>query len=247
MKYKNKDGEEKEKDPYGSWNKIPYLFNKWKANIVKQYGKISTFRVWESTERYYCHIHCLIYFEESEFEVFKHINDRGILTYRISDKNRKKMKSYYPYFMDIQACESLRAGVKEVKKFVGKYLTKEITKDNKASKTNAMIWLTGKQCFAISKNFFKKITGEDLQILPPTNDEFIRTMCNSNSENIKWEYIGILSGKFLEFNPKIWKVDIKKPPDKIMQEIKRLKIEKIVKDNLKKMYNERLSAEDRKQ
>ncbi|GAH96665.1 unnamed protein product, partial [marine sediment metagenome] len=30
---------------------IPLLFNKFKSNLTKQYGKIKTFRVWESTQQ----------------------------------------------------------------------------------------------------------------------------------------------------------------------------------------------------
>jgi hypothetical protein len=212
--------------PIESWYKIPKLFNNFKANITKQYGKIKTFRVWEATQGYYAHIHCLIYFEEKEFEVFPHINKNKEKTYRMPIYEVNKIKKYYPYNIDIQACQSFDKALKEVLKYIGKYLIKE-TKENKPTKTNAMIWITNKQGYSISKNFFNAVIGKNIEVKEPKATDLTSEMCNSNLEDIEWEYIGLISGEELKISGKIWVFELKKPPPYIMEKIEFLINEKI--------------------
>jgi hypothetical protein len=216
----------KECKPIESWYKIPILFNRFKANLTKKYGKISTFRVWESTQKYYAHIHCLIYFKDYEFEVFKHINKKGQTSYRIPYYQVSKIKEYYPYDIDIQACESFNKAIQEITKYVGKYLIKESV-DDKPTKTNAMIWLTNKQGYSLSKGFFKEIIGKELDVSEPKSADLTNYMCNSNFNVEVWEYVGIISSKEIGISGNIWFFEAKHPPPKAMEKINILISEKL--------------------
>ena len=136
------------------------------------------------------------------------------------------MKTYYPYNIDIQACDTFQRALKEVTKYVGKYLIKD-TMENKPTKTNAMIWLTNKQGYSISKDFFKTIINENIRIEEPKASDLTKYMCNSNSKVDKWEFVGLISGKKLRINPKIWFLEQKKPPPEAMEHIQLLILEKI--------------------
>jgi len=211
--------------PIQSWYEIPKLFNKFKANLTKQYGKIKIFRVWESTKKYYAHIHCIIYFEDKEFEVFQHFDKNKNKTYRIPYYEVNKIKKYYPFQIDVQACDTFQRALTEVTKYIGKYLIKD-TIDDKPTKTNAMIWLTNKQGYALSKNFFKTIIGKEIQAKEPTATDLTTYMCNSNYDVEKWEYVGLISSKLLRINGKIWSIDTKKPPPRATEHIEILILDK---------------------
>ena len=213
-----------------SWYSIPKLFNNFKSNLTKQFGKIKVFRVWESTKEYYAHIHALVYFEEYEFEVFEHIakkgKNKGKITYRIPYYQSSKIKEYYPYNIDIQACESFNKAIDEITKYVGKYLIKD-NEEDKPTKTNAMIWLTNKQGYSISKDFFKTIIGKNIDVDEPKSADLTSYMCNSNFEVAKWEFVGLISGKDLGISGKIWLYETRKPPPKAIGLINLLILEKI--------------------
>jgi hypothetical protein len=216
--------------PVQSWYIIPKLFNKFKSNLTKKFGKIKVFRVWESTKEYYAHIHCLIYFEEYEFEVFEHIakkgKNKGKLTYRIPYYQSNKIKEYYPYNIDIQACESFNKAIDEITKYVGKYLIKD-NEEDKPTKTNAMIWLTNKQGYSVSKDFFKCIIGKNIDVEEPKSADLTSYMCNSNFNVKKWEFVGLISREELGISGNIWLYELKKPPPKAIGLINLLILEKI--------------------
>lgn len=218
----------KKSTPIESWYLIPILFNKFKSNLTKQYGNIKTFRVWESTQKYYAHIHALFYFQDTEFEVFSHINNKNKTTYRIPYYQSNKIKQYYPFNIDIQACDTFNRAINEITKYIGKYLTKE-TKQDKPTKTNAMIWLTGKQGYSISKDFFETIINQTIDIEEPKSADLTYYMCNSNPELYKWRYIGLISRKELKITSKKWFLRLKKPPPNVMNIINQL-----IQDNLTK-------------
>jgi hypothetical protein len=201
----------KEMDPIESWYLIPHLWNTFKANLTKKYGRIKTFRTWESTEKYYAHIHALIYFEETEFECFEHINKDGRKTYRIPYYQAKQMKKYYPYHIDVQACDTFKNAMKEVTKCLKNYILKD-TKSDKPKKTNAMIWLTGKQGYSCSKDFFESIIGSNIDVKEPTSADLISIMCNSNQLKEKWAYVGIVPRNLLRITGDQWYIEMKKPP-----------------------------------
>lgn len=197
------------------WKNIGEEFHLFINNLRKQYGKIEFFRTWESTGGYYPHVHCIILFWDHSFPVLKHEDKTGEVTFRIPYKQKKDLGKYWHSNIDIQAVKSTNGAIRELTK----YITKDLCSD-KGDITNSMIWLFGKQGYAISKGFIASITGWDIEFNEPTNHDLINQMCNCNQDVIKWEFVGVLRGKHLGFSSQLWCIDLKKPPPKIMDLIK---------------------------
>ena len=75
-----------------AWENIGGFYNKWLARLRKRYGHVDALRVWEAglghedneyAFKGYPHVHCLLFFYEHEFEVFRHKRNG---TWRIEDK-----------------------------------------------------------------------------------------------------------------------------------------------------------------
>ena len=202
-------------DTETAWKNIGEEFHLFHNNLRKQYGNVEIFRTWESTNHYYPHVHAIILFEDRDFTVIQHKNKDGTISNRIPYKEKQKIAQYWHSNVDVQAIEDSEGAIRE--------LTKYITKDlcsKKGDKTNTMIWLHGKQSYAISKGFAKAITGWDIEFNEPTNSDLINQMCNCNQQPIKWEFLGILRGKQLGFSSNVWCVDIKKPPPRVAEMLK---------------------------
>ena len=63
----------------------------------KRFGRVSLFRVWEAYENGYPHIHCLLFFESFEFNVFRDRKGR----HRIRSKG--VFERHWHSFVDVQA------------------------------------------------------------------------------------------------------------------------------------------------
>ena len=193
-----------------AWNNIGKEFHLFKSNIIKQFGAIEFFRTWESTTGYYPHIHCVIAFKKRSFEVFTHTDKDGNSSYRIPKKIKDKIASYWHSFVDIRAVDDSDSAIKELTKYITKDLCSE-----KGDKTNGMIWLFHKQGYSVSKGFVKLVKGCFADTSEPNSADLINEMCNLNSDNEKWEFVGILRGKNLGFSSEMWCIDLKKPPPRI--------------------------------
>lgn len=206
----------KRKNTDCAWIDIGKEFHLFHNNLRKKYGKVEIFRTWESTQNYYPHVHCMILFWDHDFPVIEHTNRDGQTTYRIPYKDVQDIAGYWHSNIDVQAMQDTHGCIKE--------LTKYITKDlcsNKGDKTNAMIWLYRKQSYAISKGFTKAICGWEIDYSEPTNADLINQMCNCNQRPIKFEFLGILRGKHLGFGADIWRIELKKPPPRVYDLIKK--------------------------
>lgn len=194
-----------------AWKNIGKDFHLFINNLRKQYGKIEFFRTWESTNSYYPHVHCIILFWDQSFPVISHKDKNGETSYRIPYNQKKEIGKYWHSNVDIQAVQSTNGAINELTK----YITKDLCCD-KGDITNSMIWLFGKQGYAISKGFIESVYGWDIDFNEPTNRDLINQMCNCNQDAIKWEFVGILRGKHLGFSPSIWCVELKKPPPRLV-------------------------------
>ena len=198
-----------------AWDNIGKEFHLFHNNLRKQFGKVEVFRTWESTGKYYPHVHAIIIFWDYDFPVFARPRKKdGEIRYRVASKELKKISNYWHSFIDVQGVEDTKGAINE--------LTKYITKDlcsKKGDVTNAMIWYHRKQGYAISKGFAEAINGWNLDFNEPTNSDLINQMCNCNQQNINWEFVGILRGKHLGFSGNIWSIDIKKPPPRIVDKL----------------------------
>ena len=107
-----------------SWGTIGLEFNKWIRNLRKKYGCSSYIRCWEATEKGYTHIYVLMVFHDQRFTIFRRRKgSRGI--YRIKEKEQFE-KSYHS-FVDVQAVQKLKKGIK----YITKYLSKNILLNRK--------------------------------------------------------------------------------------------------------------------
>lgn len=179
------------------------------------YEGVELFRTWESTKGYYPHVHAIIGFKDTSFQVIPKTNRQGKKKFRITNHHKNKISSYWHSHVDIQGVGDTEGAIDELTK----YITKDLCSD-KGNKTNAMIWLFRKQAYSVSKGFVGLITNQfvDIDLSEPKIDDLLEEqMCNCNQDVIKWEFVGILRGKQLGFSPSIWCVDIKKPPPKLVE------------------------------
>ena len=72
--------------PFGdAWKKIGVEFNRFMSYVRKKFGKVSCCRVFEAFRNGHPHIHCVLLFEEKEFNVFRdkkgelRIKEKGVV------------------------------------------------------------------------------------------------------------------------------------------------------------------------
>ena len=106
-----------------AWTNIGVQFNKFMAYIRKQFGKISSCRVFEAFENGHPHIHCILLFERS-FNVFR--DTKGKFRVREKDAIAKGWHSN----VDVRAMYSLAGALR----YLQKYLLKSISYEDADSK-----------------------------------------------------------------------------------------------------------------
>jgi hypothetical protein len=132
-----------------AWEDVGKDFNRWISGLRRRYGKIHVLRDWEAQSDGYPHIHCVLYFEEIEFETFFY---NGKWRVRAKDE---LARNWHWGFSDMFALSDLGAGVG----YVVKYLTKvhktvvEEKYDRKSVLTLAMMWIFKKRAFSVSRGF----------------------------------------------------------------------------------------------
>jgi hypothetical protein len=97
-----------------AWEEIGKDFNRWISGLRRRYGKIHALRDWEAQSDGYPHSHCVLYFEDIEFETFFYNGKWRV------DAKRMLSKNWHWGFADVFALLDLGAGVG----YVVKYLTK---------------------------------------------------------------------------------------------------------------------------
>ncbi len=132
-----------------AWEDVGVDYNRWISALRRKYGKIHVLRSWEAQRDGYPHIHCVLYFEDVEFETFFY---KGI--WRV-DAKKILSKNWHWGFTDMFALSDLGAGVG----YVVKYLTKvhrtvvDGRLDRKSVLTLAMMWIFKKRAFSLSRGF----------------------------------------------------------------------------------------------
>jgi len=100
---------------------ISYFWNLFVANLRRKYGRVLTARVYESTEKSYPHIHCILYFPEYEFPTFlKLSNKEKRHIWRIPFPEVEKIRSLWHSFIDVQGMSNMADGLN----YLGKYVSK---------------------------------------------------------------------------------------------------------------------------
>ena len=132
-----------------AWESVGLDFNRWISGLRRKFGKIHVLRAWEAQRDGNPHIHCVLYFEEYEFQTFFYHGK-----WRINLK-KEIARNWHWGFSDIFALHSLGAGVG----YVIKYLTKvhdallQEKYDDHSVLTLAMMWIFRKRAYSISRGF----------------------------------------------------------------------------------------------
>ena len=146
-----------------AWNELSYNWNKFLSNIRKHFGRVLTARCYESSEKGFPHIHCMLYFPDQTFPTFlKWSHKKQRYLWRIPFTTVEEIKQYWHSYIDIQGMVNLSDGFK----YLGKYLSKSSDLSQKATKTLALTWAFHKRAFSIGNKFkeeiFKKYLSLDL-------------------------------------------------------------------------------------
>lgn len=143
-----------------AWEDVGVDYNRWISVLRRKYGKIHVLRSWEAQKDGYPHIHCVLYFEDVEFETFFY---NGV--WRV-DAKRMLSKNWRWGFADVFALSDLEAGVG----YVVKYLTKvhrtvvDGIFERKSVLTLAMMWIFKKRAFSLSRGFEGLVVEEEEKV-----------------------------------------------------------------------------------
>ena len=148
-----------------AWGRLGEDLNRFISGLRGRYGKIAVFRVWESHEDCYPHIHLLVLFSNHVFNGSSHVGKSGELTYRVFEtrfengreiRELDKIKSYWGQgHSDVLMVCSVKSGFRYVKKYLVKSVRfKGFQADkreiSKSVKTLACCWVFRKRSFAVS-------------------------------------------------------------------------------------------------
>lgn len=138
-----------------NWKTIQLEYNRWAARIRYHYGKVFLFKVFESTERGYPHIHVLAIFDQ-KFKVYHHRNRKGEKSVRLSYPVDKAKLEKFPGHVDIQAVTPKNSHVLSacgylLKDFVKSYSRGIDRRTRKDVLSLAMTTIYRKRAFSLSK------------------------------------------------------------------------------------------------
>lgn len=172
-----------------AWQNIGIELNRFKANIQAQYGRVSSFRSFESFGNGFPHIHMVLIFDDYEFPVFLSYSEKknGDLSPVWRIKEKSDIEKYWHSFVDVRAVDSVGGGIGYVKKYVTK-CSQYQSMDRKAVLTLAMCWGFRKKAYYVSGEFRRAL------------NDLIRQICISKSHFSQVD----LSGVVLKANS--WKV-----------------------------------------
>jgi hypothetical protein len=199
-----------------AWSKnVSQNWNRWITRLRKQYGRISTFRVWEATKKGYPHVHAMLEFHDREFEVSRHISDEGAITWRVSDDQRDDFRKSWPAFIDVRAPQSYSRIISYMRKRILKGTDKTATAEDFdrvsdfGDLTFSLMWLFRKRSFALSRDLMKRMQ----MLLESRSAEFIGALRNSNPQDretvVIWVVLGVFSADEVHVDEKGgWRCEI---------------------------------------
>jgi len=139
-----------------SWLNVSADLNRFKARLSKKWGRIATFRCFESHEDGYVHIHIMIIFREHTFRVRAHRDIDGETRLRVFGKRRLFEPLWEWGWIDVEVVRSPR----EAARYIPKELLKQCGSNPSVKQEMglAMGWYYGLRLFAVSKEFDDLIT-----------------------------------------------------------------------------------------
>jgi len=185
-----------------AWENIGVEWNRFISAMRRRYGKISVLRSWEAYENGYPHIHALMWFHDSQFAVFPHLNAKqGQFSYRIKEK--REFEDLWHSFVDAEAMPSMSKAVGYVLKYQMKVNQGAEAEGSKGVKTLAFMWLFRKRSYSVSGSW-RQIFSDLIRRLHNSNMEKQFSLDGNELDEGAWEFIGIFSGVLLEINRFVW-------------------------------------------
>jgi hypothetical protein len=209
------DPAKKNGDIKTAWETLGIDFNRFISALRRKYGKISYFRVWESYDSGFPHIHVILFFEDAQFTVFPYVDAENKLSFRISEKDQ--IASLWHSFVDVQAISSLRNVFTYMKKHQEKVilgLSGSIQQDEerivgfdieniKGLRTLFLCWIFRKRSFSISGDF-RRVLSDLISHLHNSNMDFQVTLSGVVVREWVYRFVGVFSGLELGIPPFIW-------------------------------------------
>jgi len=180
-----------------AWRNIGVEFNRFMAYVRKRFGKVSCCRVFESFENGYPHIHAILLFESTWFNVFR--DRKG--QFRIHSK--KLVAKGWHSNIDVKAMHSLAGGFSYQKKYLLKNIDVEKA-DSKALKTLALCWAYRKRAFSVS-GLFRKLLSDLIEYMHNSNHQ-IRQVTLSGEALLECKYyvIGFVPADVVRLKGIVW-------------------------------------------
>jgi len=180
-----------------AWVNIGVEFNRFTAFVRKKFGTVSCCRVFESFENGYPHIHCILLFKSTWFNVFR--DKKG--QFRIHSK--KIIALGWHSNVDVKAMSSLQRGLSYQKKYLLKNIDVE-NADSKALKTLALCWAYRKRAFSVS-GLFRRLLSDLITYLHNSNRKQRQiTLEGKIIENEKFTVIGCVPANVVRLKGSVW-------------------------------------------
>jgi hypothetical protein len=183
---------------YGkAWENIGVEFNGFMSYLRRNFGKISSCRVFEAFENGHPHIHCILIFKEHTFSVFRDSKNQ----FRIREK--EVIAQGWHSNVDVKAMSSIGGGLSYLKKYLLKGIDVEKA-DSKGLKTLALCWAYRKRAFSVSGQFRKALT-DLITDLHNSNKPLVQvTLTGERLIKEQFFLIGFVKGEDIQIEERLW-------------------------------------------
>jgi hypothetical protein len=178
-----------------AWELVGRDFNRTISALRRRFGKIHIMRTWEAHNDGYPHIHCILYFEEYEFDVFFYNG-------KWRAQKRDEVLKFWPWgHGDVLGIYSLGGGVGYVSKYITKnqFALLEGDYNQKAVLSLAMMWIFKKRAFSLSRGFEDIVVEEEKE-----ERRYVGQVDLEGNPIIQWVLVGFWAG-----NLGVWSKELK--------------------------------------
>jgi hypothetical protein len=180
-----------------AWCNVGIEFNGFMAHVRKKFGKVACCRVFESFENGYPHIHCVLLFESTWFNVFRDKQGK----FRVHSK--KIIARGWHSNVDVRAMSSLAGGFSYQKKYLLKNIDVE-NADSKALKTLALCWAYRKRAFSVS-GLFHQLLHDLIEAMHNSNRQLRQvTLFGKNLPEYGYYVIGFVPADVVRLKKDVW-------------------------------------------
>jgi len=184
-----------------AWLTVGQYLNRWRSRLEQKYGRISVARVWQTFANGYPHVHGVLLFRDSSFQVaFKQeetvLHGETKTVYRIAEK--EEFEQSWPGFVDVAAVTSTRGALR----YCRRYMTRDVTRGESftapmyqggsiQAQDLALQWLYRKRSFGVSGDFREAL--HDLIEAKRNSKGGQGTLDGDILPDWTWELIGVYS------------------------------------------------------